>query len=324
MSGYIHAFFVSLMSAIGFGNPQPAVYQGYGEGDYVLVAPQIPGTLETLEVARGDTVHAGAALFTLEHVYEQAAVDQAKAQAFRADATLADLIKARRQPELDQLVAARDEATAAVQIAEITFARDQKQIKAQAISQAAFDTDKATLEQARARLAEAEAALATGQLSTGRDDAIHAAQADIVAAQAALAQAQWRLNQKKLETSSDAFVFDTLYRPGEYINAGQPVVSLLPAANIRVRFFVPATALPNIPMGSHVSVRMTGDDKDAMPAHVTYISPQAEYSPPELYNRDNREKLLFMLEATPDKTPERIHPGLPVDVAIDKAEHDDR
>src|SRR5271168_2059085 len=237
MLDQLHAAFLGLLALIGFAQPGAAVYQGYGEGEYVLVAPQIAGTVETLNVARGDRVHKGDALFTLEQVSEQAALDQAQAQVYHAYATLADLIKAKRQPELDMLVAQRDEALAALEIAQINYARDQKQIKDQAISQATLDADKATLDQATAKLAETEATLATGKLSTGRDDAIHAAQADILADEAAKAGAQWRLDQKKLVAPADAFVFDTLYRPGEFIDAGQAVVSLLPAANIRVRVF---------------------------------------------------------------------------------------
>jgi HlyD family secretion protein len=314
MFDQIRAAFLSLLAALGLGHADTTIYQGYGEGDYVLVAPQIAGTVETLDVARGDHVHKGDPLFTLEHESEQAALNQAQAEVYHAYATLADLMKAKRQPELDTLVAQREEASAALQIAQINYERDLKQIKAQAISQATLDADKATLEQATAKLAETDADLATGKLSTGRDDAIHAAQADIVADEAAQAGAQWRLDQKKVAAPSDAFVFDTLYRSGEFVNAGQPVVSLLPAANIRVRFFVPSTQLATIPAGTKVTVDNGSDEP--IPAHVTYVSPQAEYSPPELYNRDNREKLLFMLEATPDATPEHVHPGQPVDVVV--------
>src|SRR5882672_11722894 len=128
MVDHIHAFFVSMLAFIGLAQATSATYQGYGEGEYVLVAPQIAGTIETLDVSRGQTVHKGELLFTLEHASEQAAVDQAKAQANHADATLADLLKAKRQPELDQLVAARDEANAASQVADINYQRDTKQI----------------------------------------------------------------------------------------------------------------------------------------------------------------------------------------------------
>ena len=294
-----------LLASLGVMSPPH--YQGYGEGDYVLIAPQIAGTVETLAVARGQTVHKGDVLFTLDHASEQAAVDQAEAQLGHSEAALADLLKARRQPELDALVAARDQAAAALRIADINVERDAKQIKAQAISQAVLDADQAIQVQAKAKLAEANADMETGRLPTGRDDAIRAAEADIAAAKASLAQAQWKLDQKKRVAPADAFVFDTIYRAGEYVKEGQPVVSLLPPANIRVRFFVPEPVLSSLPLGKTVTV----SDKGMQPvaAHISYIAPQAEYSPPELYNRANREKLLFMLEATPDRDPNASIPA---------------
>jgi HlyD family secretion protein len=262
MFDHLRAGFLGLMAALGLAQPDN-VFQGYIEGEYVLVAPQVAGTIDVLSVARGDHVKKGDPLYTLEHVSEQAALDQAKAQT-QHDA-------------------------AALDIAQINYTRDQMQIATQAISQAAVDTDRATLDQAKAQ---------------------------VDAAMAAEAQAQWRLDQKTLTAPSDAFVFDTLERVGEYIPVGQAVVSLLPASNIRARFFVPGTVVPKLMIGGTVKMEETGFDVP-IAAHITYISSQAEYSPPELYNRDNREKLLFMIEATPDAEPERLHPGLPVDVAVD-------
>ena len=311
----VHAVLVAVLAFFGGGDPAGAVYQGYAEGEYVLVASQVGGAVETVNVARGATAQRGQVLFTLEQGAERAALAQAQAQSARAEAALADLLKAKRQPELDALVAQRGEAQAALQLADLTFARDQKLLPSKAISQATLDGDRAALDQARARVDAAEAALASGKLSVGRDDAIRAAQADVAAARAALAQAQWRLDQKTLAAPAEGFVFDTLYRSGEYVAAGQPVVSLLPPSNIRARFFVSEGALGSVAVGMPVVIACNGCAHD-VPAHVSYVSPQAEYTPPELYNRDNRARLLFMLEATPDATPEILHPGQPVDVRV--------
>jgi len=311
----LHAALMAVLVSLGLAHPDMVTYQGYGEGEYVLVAPQIAGMLETLKVERGQTVHKGDLLFMLENADETAALEQAKAEATRAQSTLDDLQKGKRPTEIETLAAQRDQAEAALKLAAITYARDQQQFKIKAVSQAILDTDKAALDQARGHLAEIEADLATGKLSTGREDAIRAAGADVAAGLASVASAQWRLDQKTLAAPADAFVFDTLYRPGEFIATGQPVVSLLPAPNIRARFFVPEPALGTIPAGTEVEIHCDGCP-ESIPAHVTYVSPQAEYSPPELYNRDNRARLLYMLEATPDEKPELLHPGQPVDVVV--------
>jgi HlyD family secretion protein len=313
----VRTFVFGILASLGLASPPS--YQGYGEGEYVLISPQIGGQIDDLAVVRGQNVHKGDMLFTLEHGAETAAVNEAQAQVDRADANLADLLKAKRQPELDALLATRDQAAAALHIAEINFERDQKQIKVQAVSQAVVDSDKAALEQARAKLAETNAALETGKLSTGRDDAIHVAQAEIASTKASLAIVQWKLDQKKLVAPADAFVFDTIYRSGEYVKEGQPVVSLLPPTNIKVRFFVSNNALSSLSLGQAVTIKLNNHD-EPITAKISYIAPQAEYSPPQLYNRDNREKLLYMLEATPETHPERIHPGQTLDVMVEESE----
>jgi len=307
----------SFISAIGLFGSGAVAYQGYVEGEYVFAASQIAGKLESLYVSRGQNILAGEVLFTLEHAAESAALAEARAKADRSEAALDDLLKAKRPPELEALKAQRDQAEAAFRLATITYERDLKQLQSKAVSQATVDADKAAMDQARGKLAEAEAALAAGRLSIGRDDAIRAAQAEVTASKAALEQAQWRLDQKSVVAPAAAFVFDTLYRPGEYIPAGQPVVSLLPPENIKVRFFVPEKDLSSIKPGMKVMVRINGD-KEERAAKINYISPRAEFSPPQLYNRDNRERLLFMIEASPLSSPEAFHPGQPVDVFVEE------
>lgn len=313
MFSTLSAALLSLLAALGLAAAPPSMVQGYVEAEYVLVAPQFSGTLETLSVARGETVRPGQPLFALERQAETLATERAEAEASQKAAQLADLLKGKRQPELDALVALRDQAAAAFQLAKTNFERDEPLLQTKAISQADLDARRAALDQARAKLEEAEAQLAVGQQSVGRDDAIRAAEAALVAANAFRAEAQWRLDQKKRFAPSGAFVFDTMYREGEYIQAGQPVISLLPPENIKVRFFVTEPLLGRIKPEEKVQILVQGSP---IAARVSYISPKAEYSPPQLFNRDNREKLLYMIEAKPETLSLALHPGQPVDVLL--------
>jgi HlyD family secretion protein len=96
------------------------------------------------------------------------------------------------------------------------------------------------------------------------------------------------------------------------------VVSLLPPVNVKIRFFVPEEVLAGLAIGAKVSVSLDGR-KDSLQADITYISPQAEYTPPVIYSRDTRAKLVFMIEATPDSnTAAGLHPGQPVDVRLEQ------
>jgi HlyD family secretion protein len=132
----------------------------------------------------------------------------------------------------------------------------------------------------------------------------------------ALTKARWSFDQKQQFAPVNAFVQDTLYRQGEWVAAGNPVVVLLPPENLKVRFFVPQEMLPRIKTGENVSVTFDGATKNYS-ATVNYISTQAEFTPPVLYNRENRAKLIFMIEAkfSPADAAE-LRPGQPVDVKI--------
>jgi HlyD family secretion protein len=95
------------------------------------------------------------------------------------------------------------------------------------------------------------------------------------------------------------------------------VVSLLPPGNLKVRFYVPETKVATLRIGDPVAVHCDGCG-NAMAARLTFIAPQAEYTPPFIYSRENRAKLVFLVEARPqDAAPNAVlKAGLPVEVAL--------
>lgn len=290
----------------------PTGWQGYLEGDYIYVAAPLAGRVETLAVTKGARVEAGAPLFTLEHAAEAASQRQAADQLRAAEARLADLGKGSRPSELAALAARLDQARAAAELAGLERTRQEALFKSQAISASDFDRARLTEEQNRQLVQELEAQLATARLGA-RPDTIAAAQADVSAAAAAQARADWSVEQKTQAAPRAALVYDTLYREGEFVAAGQPVVALLPPENLKVRFFVPEADFAALKAGDTVQVGISG--RPALAARISYLSPQPEYTPPVLYNRENRSKLVFMIEAVFDATAARdLHPGQPVDV----------
>lgn len=141
-------------------------------------------------------------------------------------------------------------------------------------------------------------------------------EARVQAQTAALAKARWAFDQKQQFALTNAFVQDTLYRQGEWVAAGNPVVVLLPPENLKVRFFVRETILPKLKTGQKVEVSFDGATKNYS-ATVSYISTEAEFTPPVLYNRDNRAKLVYMIEARFSPADAAgLRPGQPVDVKI--------
>ncbi len=299
----------------GCADTVPSPYQGYAEGEFVRVAAPFAGNLTQLAVARGGQVKPGDPLFVLEQENEAAARREAQERLQRAEAQLDDLKKGRRLPELEAIQAQKSEAQATLSLAETQLKR-QQQLAAQGfISRDALDQFQSAVARDRARVAEYDAQLRTARL-TAREDQIRAAEFDVSAARAALAQAEWRLSQKSVTAPTAALVHDTLFVQGEWVPAGAPIVSLLPPANIKIRFFVPERDVGRVHVGDRVRITCDGCG-EPIGAAVSYVAPQAEYTPPVIYSRETRSKLVFLLEARPapaDAT--RLRPGQPVEVTF--------
>lgn len=299
----------------GCGKNSTDRFQGYIEGEYVYVASPEGGALTNLAVARGDSVKAGQLLFKLDPEPESAGVEQAKKNLAQARAELDDLTKGKRPTEIDALSAQLDQAKANLKLAEDELQRREKLLDNHVISQEELDQARTQRDAAQARVSQLSADLATAKLG-GRADAIQAAQAAVASLQAALTKAKWALGQKQQFAPTNAVVHDTLYRAGEWVAAGSPVVVLLPPANLKVRFFVPETILPQIKVGQSVSVHCDGATKP-FKATVNYISTKAEYTPPVIYSRETRANLVFMIEAVfPPADASDLRPGQPADVVL--------
>ena len=129
-----------------------------------------------------------------------------------------------------------------------------------------------------------------------------------------LAQANWNLGQMKQEAPQAGLVYDTLFREGEWVAAGKPIVMLLPPPNVKVRAFVPETEVGALKVGQEARVEVDGVP-DPFSGQISYISQRAEYTPPVIYSRESRSKLVFMVELRFDPAvASKLHPGQPVDV----------
>jgi len=179
------------------------------------------------------------------------------------------------------------------------------------LQQADLRQNEATLANARVAFERAEKLLKTG---SGTQMAYDNAQAALREVQARLDTSQIRLTRRKVQSSATGTIQQIYYRPGEMVPAGRPVLSLLPPGNVKIRFFVPETMLPKLSYGQHVGVHC---DNCANPsgAAISFISRSAEYTPPVIYSLDERSKLVFLIEALPDR-PESFRVGQPLSVTV--------
>lgn len=304
------AVLVAATAIAACGDAPPTALQGYVEGEYVRVAAPYAGTLVRLEARRGDQVEAGAPLFRLEAESEEGARREAEERARRAQAQADDARKGARATEIDAVRAQLAQAQVSAANSERELRRQEDLVAKGFASRQAADDSRAQRDRDRARVAELTAQLATVK-SGRRPDEIRAAEAEAAAARAALAQADWRLRQKTVAAPGAAMVVDTLFVQGEWVPAGAPVVTMLPPGNVKVRFFVPEARLSLVRVGTPVAISCDGCPA-GLEAKVDFVSPQAEFTPPVIYSRESRSRLVFLAEARLQGT--ALKPGQPVDV----------
>jgi HlyD family secretion protein len=312
---------VALVAAVAgwwfFLRPQPhkgIEWQGYADADFVKVGPTQQGLVTAIHVRRGDKIAKGAPLFDQDDTNDKAALDQSARQLAQAEQQLANLQNGGKPTEIAQAEANVTDAEAARDKIKADLARNQTLLKTGAASAQVVDQEQADARSADAKVAVQQAALAQLRAPMGRPDEVKAQEAAVKALQAALDMARWRLDQRHVASPVSGVVADTLAEPGETLAAGAPVVSILPPENIFVRFFVPEADLALVHQGDEVAISC-----DSCPANlsgqISYVAPQAEYTPPVIYSESTRAKFVFLVEAkTKPEQAALLNPGQPVTV----------
>lgn len=273
-------------------------FQGYVEGYLVFMAPEEGGRIEDLAVDSSDRVTEGQVLFRLDASMQSAQRNEAEAKLQQARAQLANLRAALQRPEEIAVLEAQEErARAQLDLSQAELDRQKTLFERGIAAKAQYDQARTAFERDKAALAEVQRQIQAGQIA-GRSGEIGAAEAAAQANEAALMQAETRLAKRQVKAPSDAQVQDVYFRAGETVNAGQPVLALLPPANRRIRFYVPEPLLATIALGQVVGLSCDSC-KDGLQARISFISNEAEFTPPVIFSEQERAKLVFRVEARP-------------------------
>ena len=252
-------------------------YNGYIDAELTYLSSNFPGQLSELLVHRGQTVEKDQLLFKLEQTSEQYEVDKS-------------------QFTHSQLVAQRKEIVEQLHYEEINYKRNTTMQKHDAASQNDVDASKKNVDVLKSQLKAIDFQIKSIIVDT--------------------ADKRWQVARKESHANQHGIVFDTYFTQHEYVQAGQPVLSLITRQNIKVIFYVPEKELSHIALNAKIS--FSSDDAPSLgTGTIRYISNIAQYTPPIIFSREERQNLIFRVEAgidSPDLN--LLHLGQPVSLSI--------
>jgi HlyD family secretion protein len=298
---------------------EDAEFPGYMEADLVLVGSEQGGRVLALSVEEGAAVKQGDPIFVLESSEQEASVAAAKARVVEAEARLADAkAEVQRPDEIKVLEAALAQTRAMLQVASNNLDRARALFDKGWITKAQLDDAIAQHDRNEAAVAEAEKRITAAKLP-GRSDMIDAAAANAEAARHALNEAEKNLGKRQVSAPTDGTVEEVYFRPGEVVTAGQAVIALLPPRNLKVRFFVAEPERAGLQVDQSVSVSCDGCPPD-LHAKINFIAREAEFTPPVIFSREQRQKLVYLVEARPEGPAAALTAGQPVTVTLGPGE----
>lgn len=311
MSEWVTGLLAAIMGIISFGPAAPSGFTGYLEADYVYVSAISGGVIDTLGVVEGDKVTTGTILFKLDSAKQQALMRAANARVAAARANLENLVTGSRSAEIDVIRANLAKAKADLTLAQSSFARSQKLYDAGTATQVRVEQDRASLASAKAQVAQLQAQVHVAELPA-RDAQQVAAEAERNAAVAQAESVRLDLNDRTIKAPVAGVVDAVFFNAGEVVTAGAPVVSIRPQGEIKARFYVGEAARAKLAVGQ--SVHITCDNcATGVTGHISTIGAEPQTTPPVIYSRAERDRLVYVAEAVLDEAG-TLMPGQPVTV----------
>jgi HlyD family secretion protein len=300
---------------------------GHVEATEVQVAAEVGGRLVDMRVAEGDRVAAGAVVAQLDTRDVELQVGRTHAERNVADAQLRLLLAGARPEDIRQAEAQVDAASAEVsgiqselRAGEVDLERFEALLGANAGSQKQRDDAKARVDVARERERGARdrvraAREAVARLQAGaRREEVEAARARIAVVDAQLAVFEKMRDDAVVVSPVSGIVTQTLSDAGEMVAPRMPLLVVTDMDHAWANLFVPEPFMPMVSLGQ--AVTLLTDAGSSVSGAVTYISPQAEFTPRNVQTADERSRLVYRVKVTVDNSAGVLKQGMPVDAEL--------
>jgi HlyD family secretion protein len=283
------------------------------------IAAKVAGRVEAIFVDEGEQVEEGMLVAKLDTTTIQGQLRQANAQRVQAQSAVAaaHMAIAQRESEKVALQAALLQTEAELKAAEAHARRTNELSKTGAVSKQLAEDNLTTVESAKAAVNAASARLAAADATIEASKSQYlSAQAAVTASDATIAQIESEIDDMLLKAPRNGRIQYRVVQPGEVVAAGGRVLSLVDLTNVYMTFYLPATQVGRLSIGSEARIVLDAASDISIPASISYVADVAQFTPRSVETESEREKLMFRVKAQIPKDLlqkhiEKVKTGLP-------------
>jgi len=306
---------LGLLSCSQHGVKDAISASGTIEAVEVNVASKVAGQLEERAVDEGARVKSGDKLAVIDHASLDIQLRQAEAGVDLARAQLVLLRNGARREDIQQAEAALKQADAPVTVAQDDARRMRELVKTGSVTPKQKEDAEARLTVALAQRDGAAEALKKIR-TLARPEEIQAAEARLAQAQAAADLLKKTIADCTITAPVGGIVTHKALEAGELVTQGATIVTLSELDSVYVMIYVTEKEMGRVRLGDAVEVKIDAFPDRAFPGKVTYISPEAEFTPKNIQTTEDRVKLVFGVKVEIENREGLLKPGLPADAVI--------
>ena len=296
-------------------NNSSIVLSGTVDAHEVDLSFQAPGRILRLDTDEGRAVEVGALLAALDPRDYELALAHARAQAASAERALAALKAGSRVQDIRGAEAALRQAEADLRFARVQEERTAKLVAEHFSPPQQLDTAKDQVDVATAKVEEAHESLSLLREGPRKEDIARAA-ADLGAANALVATAEQQLSYTRLLSPVTGIVSVRQAEQGQNVMAGQPVLRIAELERPWVRAYLDEKDLPRVKLGQAAQVQVDGLPGKQFVGRLSFISPEAEFTPKTVETRALRVDLVYRVKVDVDNAAGQLKIGMPADVRL--------
>ncbi len=274
------------------------------EATEVAVAAKQAGRIRQILVGEGQFVSAGQTVVRMEIASLQAQRDEAMARLQQAREAIsgAHAQVSLRESDLQSALALVTQRDSELEAANGRLARSEQLTREGFFSAQTLDDDRARVRNLKAALSASQAQVRSAQaaIAAARTQ-VNGALANARAAQATLDRIDVDMADSDLKAPRDGRVQYLLAREGEVIAGGGRVLNLLDLSDVYMTFFLPETVSGRVALGAEVRIVLDAAPTYVIPATVSFVASNAQFTPKTVETASERQKLMFRVRAQIDR-----------------------